>query len=132
MQNYVWMIVIDLVLGLAVIYMWRRQNQLIRDQNHLVKKGELLTRKMSSLNKVETCYIEFKNPGGWQGNNKARLLSSLGQARLIFIDKKIVDAIIEITDDTTWLRGPTQGSWDEVERIISLMKNDVAKNTGSI
>lgn len=84
-------------------------------QARSIQEDGLLTRKLSSLKEVEDRYIEFKSPGNWQGNNNARLRLSLDQAKLIFTDKKIVDAITEMSDNNK-----TQGRWDEVEGIISL------------
>ena len=118
---------IDIIIGIACVYLWWRQNRMYAKQARSIQEEGLLTRKLSSLKEVEAHYIEFKNPGIWQGNNRARLLSSLDQAKLIFTDKKIVDAITEMSDNNK-----SQGRWDEVEGIISLMKNDIEKNKGSI
>ena len=118
---------IDIIIGLACVYLWWRQNRMYAKQARSIQEEGVLTRKLSSLKEVEAHYIEFKNPGNWQGNNKARLRSTLDQAKLIFTDKKIVDAITEMSDNNKM-----QGRWEEVEGIISLMKNDIARNTRNI
>ena len=126
-------VVVDILLGIAFVCLWWRQNRLYAKQARSIEKEGLLNRKLSVLKEVEDKYTDFRHPmSSAQVHNKTSLKSSLDQARLSFTDKIIVDAITALIDDKTRRGAPNRGRWDQVERIICLMKNDIAEHASSI